>query len=144
MQNSKGAEVLCQKICEVLCAKGLDIKQLIFYGLDGTNAMSGERSGLQRRLRHEAPHSKYVNSLSHRLALVFLHFMPQFKQPREVDATVLALWKAFKYFSIKASVFNNVQEVEGLKKLKLLKASLTKGCLMVLPPYVSLTDLSQL
>ena len=126
MQDSKGAEALCQKICEVLCAKGLDIKQLIFYGLDGTSAMSGERSGLQRRLRHEAPHSKYVNSRNHRLASVFLHLMRQFKQLREVDATVLALWRAFKYSSIKASVFNNAQEVEGLKKLKLLKASLTR------------------
>ena len=69
--------------------------------------MPGDRSGLQRRLCHEAPHSKYVNCRNHRLALVFVHLMPQFKQLREVDATVLALWKAFKYSSIKASVFNN-------------------------------------
>ena len=26
IQDSKGAEALCQKICEVLCAKGFDIK----------------------------------------------------------------------------------------------------------------------
>ena len=38
--------------------------------------------------------------------------MLQFKQLREVDATVLALWKAFKYSSIKASVFNNAQEAD--------------------------------
>ena len=77
--------------------------------------MSGERSGLQRRLRHEAPHSKYVNCHNHRLALVFVHLTPQFKQLREVDATVLALWKAFKYSSIKASVFKYAQETEGLE-----------------------------
>ena len=126
MRHSKGAEALCQKICEVLCAKGLDIKQLIFHGLDGTNAMSGERSDLQRRLLHEAPRSKYVNCHNHRLALVFVHLMLQFKQLREFDATVLVLWKAFKYSSIKASVFNNAQEAEGFEKLKLLKASLTR------------------
>ena len=102
IQDSKGAEALCQKICEVLCAKGFDIKQLIFHGLDGTNAISGERSDLQRQLFHEAPHSKYVNCRSHRLALVFAHLMPQYKELREVDATVLALWKAYKYSSIKA------------------------------------------
>ena len=79
IQDSKGAEALCQKICEVPCVKGLDIKQLIFHELDGTNAISGERSGLQRRLRHEASHSKYVNCRNHRLALVFVHFMRQFK-----------------------------------------------------------------
>ena len=43
-----------------------------------------------------------------------------------VDATVLALWKAFKYSSIKASVFSNAQEAEGFEKLKLLKASLIR------------------
>ena len=126
IQDCKGAEALCQKICEVLCAKGLDIKQLIFHGLDGNNAMSGERSGLQRRLRHEATHSKHVNCRNHRLALVFVHLMPRFKQLREVDATVLALWKVFKYSSIKASVFNAPQEAEGLEKLKLRTASLTR------------------
>ena len=34
IQDSKGAEALCQKNCKVLCAKGLDVKQLIFHGLD--------------------------------------------------------------------------------------------------------------
>ena len=33
IQDNKGAEALCQKICEVFCAKGLDIKQLIFMDL---------------------------------------------------------------------------------------------------------------
>ena len=113
------------------------------------HSLSGERPGLQRRLHHEAPHSKYVNCRNHRLALVFVHRMPQFKRLREVDATVLALWKAFKYSSIKASVFKYAQEAEGLEKLKLLKVQLTRWLshecvLMVLPPYVSLTDLSQL
>ena len=89
--------------------------------------MSDERSGLQRQLHHEALHLKYVNCHNHRLALAFVHLMPQFKQLREVDATVLALWKAFKYSSIKASVFNNAKEAEGLEKLKLLKALLTRS-----------------
>ena len=33
--------------------------------------------------------------------------------------------QVFKYSSIKASVFNNAQETEGLEKVKLIKASLT-------------------
>ena len=98
----KIVKALCQKICEVFSGKGLDIKQLIFHGLDRTNAMSGKRLGLQKRLCHEAPHSKYVNCCNDSLALIFVYLMPQFKQLRGVDATVLALWKVFKYSSIKA------------------------------------------
>ena len=56
--GSKGAESLCTKICEVLVLKDTKIIQLRFHGLDGTNGMSGEHSGLQRRLNHEALHSK--------------------------------------------------------------------------------------
>ena len=50
--GSKGAEALCRRICEVLQKKGVGVNQLRFHGLDGTNAMSVEIFGLQRRLRH--------------------------------------------------------------------------------------------
>ena len=70
-------------------------------------------------------HPKRAFEIHTKPALVFVHLMPQFKQLKEVDAAVLGLWKAFKYSSIKASVFNNAQETEGLGKVKLLKASLT-------------------
>ena len=50
--GSKGAEALCNKIQEVLKSKGIDISLMRFHGMDGTNTMSGERTGLQRRLSH--------------------------------------------------------------------------------------------
>ena len=56
--GSKGAEALCNKICEVLTEKQIDIKQMRFNGFDGTNTMSGEISGLQCRFRHLVPHAK--------------------------------------------------------------------------------------
>ena len=59
--GSKDPEALCRLICEVLQKKGVDVNQLRFHGLDGTNAMSGEISGLQRKLRYEVLHSKYMN-----------------------------------------------------------------------------------
>ena len=37
--GSKGAEALCNKICEVLTEKQIDIKQMRFNGFDGTNTM---------------------------------------------------------------------------------------------------------
>ena len=89
--GSKGAEALCQKICEILIEKGIEVTQLRFHGLDGTNTMSGEISGLQRRLKHKVPHSKYVNCRNHRLSLVFVHLMPKFKNLSQVDANLLAI-----------------------------------------------------
>ena len=95
--GSKGAEALCRLNCKVLQKNGIDVNQLRFHGLDGTNAMSGEISGLQRRLRHDVPQSKHLNCRNHRPALVFVHLMPQFKCLSEVDAPISAVWKAMKY-----------------------------------------------
>ena len=66
--GSKGAGTFCQKICDVLHSKDIIIKQLRFHGLDGTNAISGQHTGLQHGLKHEAPYSKYVNCQSQCLA----------------------------------------------------------------------------
>ena len=45
---------------------------------DGTNSMSAEISGLQRRIRHISLHSMDVNCRCHRLALCFKHLTDQF------------------------------------------------------------------
>ena len=36
-----------------------------FSGLDGTNSMSGEITGLQQQLRHLSPHMKYIKLQSY-------------------------------------------------------------------------------
>ena len=46
-----------------------------FNGMDSTNTMSGEMSGLQWQFRHAFPHSKYMNRRNHKLALVFVHML---------------------------------------------------------------------
>ena len=42
--GSKGADALCQNICDILHSKHIRIQQLYFHGLDGTNAMSDQHS----------------------------------------------------------------------------------------------------
>ena len=37
--GSKGAEALCAKICNFLQEKGINIKNMKFNGMDGTNAI---------------------------------------------------------------------------------------------------------
>ena len=94
--------------------------------MDGTNTMSGERSGLQRRFRHEVPHSKYVNCRNHKLALVFVHLLPNFKPLQNVDSVLLSSWKMMKYSTVKNAVFGEAQETFGKKRRKLLKAAATR------------------
>lgn len=124
--GSKGAEALFNIICEVLENKGIDMNKMMFNGMDGTNTMSGERSGLQRRFRHRVPHTKYTNCRCHKLALVFVHLLPRFQVLRDVDCVILSCWKMMKYSSVKRAVFDDAQETFGEKKRKLLKAAVTR------------------
>lgn len=92
-----------------------------FNGFDGTNTISGEISGLQRRFRHLVPHSKYINCRNHRLALVFVHLLPKYKPLMDTDAVIISLWELMKYSTVKAA-----QTATGEKNLKLLKAAPTR------------------
>ena len=63
--SSTKSEVLMDKVQEILLNNNIDISNTRFSCLDGTNAMSGEPTGLQRRIHNLAPFSIYVNCRCH-------------------------------------------------------------------------------
>ena len=63
--SSTKSEVLMDKVQEILFKNNIDISNTRFSCLDGTNAMSGEPTGLQRRIHNLAPFSIYVNCRCH-------------------------------------------------------------------------------
>ena len=56
-------------------AKGVNVEKILFSVLDGTNAMSGRKNCLKRRIRIESPHNIYLICHNHRLALCLPHLM---------------------------------------------------------------------
>lgn len=75
LTTSKKAIDLHDTIQALIQSKHLDNSYLRFSGLDGTNAMSSERNGLQRLLRHTSPHAQYLNCRNHGLALCLVHLI---------------------------------------------------------------------
>ena len=122
MTTSKKAVDLHEIIIKHLELQNLDSSCIRFSGLDGTNAMSGEQKGLQRLIRHTAPHSQYLNCRNHRLALCLVHLIPCYRKLLELDGVLFSLWKMFKYSSIKQAIFKQAQEASNLEPLKVLKA----------------------
>ena len=53
---STKSAVLLDKLVKILKEQEIDPQKTRFYCLDGTNSMSGEISGLQRRICHISPH----------------------------------------------------------------------------------------
>ena len=106
--------------------KKIDKTKIRFSGLDGTNAMSGERKGLQRRIRHVSPFAVYMNCCNHCLALCLVHLLKSYSELESLDELLLSLWKLFEYSSVKQAIFENAQKVDDLKLLKILKACTTR------------------
>ena len=104
----------------------IDPQKTRFCCLDGTNSMSREISGLQRRIRHISPHSIYVNYRCHRLALCFKHLIDQFSWLAKLDKLLLGLWKSFHYSALNRSILTEIQKGYGMKALHLVKAVVTR------------------
>ena len=63
--SSTKSEVLMDKVQEILLNNNINISITCFSCLDGTNAMSCEHTGLQRRIHNLALFSIYVNCRCH-------------------------------------------------------------------------------
>ena len=126
LSTSKTSEAIMNELESMFVEKKIDKTKIRFSGLDGTNAMSGERKGLQRRIRHVSPFAVYMNCRNHRLALCLVHLLKSYSELESLDKLLLSLWKLFEYSSVKQAVFENAQKVDDLKPLKILKACTTR------------------
>ena len=106
-------------------SKKADSSLIRFSGLDGTNAMSGERKGLQWLIRHTSPYAQYLNYKNHRLALCLVHLISKYEKLSELDGLLISLWKTFKCSSMRQSIFE-AQMQQDLKPLKITKACVTR------------------
>ena len=84
------------------------------------------RTGFQRRMQDLAPYSKDMNCRNHRLSLAFVHLLPKYQELREVDGTILALWKLMNYSSAYSAIFQGAQQSDGKKVQKIPKAAATR------------------
>lgn len=124
--SSTQSEIVMNAVVTVMKDRDIDIKKTRFSCLDGTNSMSGEHNGLQRRIRNYAPHAIYVNCRCHRLALCFKHLMDDFPWLKTIDALLLGLWKTFHFSSKNRYILREIQEAYGLKALNVIKAAVTR------------------
>ena len=104
----------------------IDSQETRFCCLDGTNSISGEILGLQRRIRHISHHSMYVNCRCHRLALCFKNLIDQFSWLAKLDRLLLGLSKSFHYSALlNRSILTKIQKGYGMKAFHLVKVVVT-------------------
>ena len=90
-------EAITGYLVAFLQPKGIGFEKMHGIGFDGTNTMSGHRSGVQTCLRLHAPSAVYVHCRCHKLQLAALNAAAEHTEVNRLLGTLLTIWKAFHY-----------------------------------------------
>lgn len=120
------AEALTRYLLQFLHDKGIPIQKLRGLGFDGTNTMSGNKSGVQIRMRRHAPSALFVHCRCHQLQLAAVHAANEHREVQRVLGTLLTIWKTFHYSPKKAEKLVEIQAVLDAPELKIHKPSDTR------------------
>ena len=120
------AEALTHYLLQFLQDKGIPIQKLRGLGFDGTNTMSGNKSGVQIRMRCHAPSALFVHCRCHQLQLAAVHAANEHCEVQRVLGTLLTIWKTFHYSPKKAEKLVEIQAVLNAPEIKIHKPSDTR------------------
>ncbi|XP_068720652.1 E3 SUMO-protein ligase KIAA1586-like [Montipora capricornis] len=95
-------------------------------GFDGASTMSGNRTGVQTRLRLHAPSAMYVHCRCHLLQLAAVNSAGEHAEVKRVLGTLLTIWKAFYYSPKKAEKLKETQAELQCPEVKMQKPSDTR------------------
>ena len=105
------AQAIAAYLCDFLEFKSIDITKIRGIGFDGTNTMSDQRSGVQKRLRLHALSAVYVHCRCHQLQLATPSATDEHREVKRVVSTLLNIWKSSYYSQKKAKKLAEIQVV---------------------------------
>ena len=120
------AEAITGYLVAFLQSKGIGFEKMRGIGFDGTNTMSGHRSGVQTCLRLHAPSAIYVHCRCHKLQLATLNAAAEHTEVNRVLGTLLTIWKAFQNSPKKAEKLAEIQAELDSPEIKMQKPSDTR------------------
>ena len=120
------AEAIAGCISDFLQSRSITFEKMLSLGFDGASTMSGNRTGIQTRLRLHAPSAIYVHCLCHLLQLAAVNAAGEHAEVKRVLGTLLPIWKAFHYSPNKAENLKEIQAELQCPEVKMQKPSDTR------------------
>ena len=94
---------------------------------DGAATFSGDKTGIQRRLKELSPHAMFVHCRRcHVLQLTSVQAANATPGIKHIYTTLMTLWKFFHYSPKRAESLKKIQKVLDLSELKIVKPSDTR------------------
>ena len=120
------AESLTRYLLKFLQEKGISLKKMCGLGFDGTNTMSGNKSGVQIRIGCHTPSALFVHCRCHQLQLAAVHAANEHREVQRALGTLLTIWKTFHYSPKKTEKLMEIQAVLDVPEIKIHKPSDTR------------------
>ena len=95
-------------------------------GFDGAATFSGNKTGVQRRLKELSSHALLIHCCCHVLQLASVQAANAAPGINHVYTTLMTLWKFFHYSPERAESLKEIQKVLDLPELKIVKPSDTR------------------
>ena len=120
------AEAIAGNISDFLQSRSITFEKMRGLGFDGASTMSGNRTGVQTRLRLHAPSAIYVHCCCHLLQLAGANAASEHAEVKRVLGILLTNWKAFYYSPKKAEKLKEIQAEFQCPQVKMQKPSDTR------------------
>ena len=95
-------------------------------GFDGAATFSGDKTGVQCRLKKNSPHGLFVHCHCHRLQLACVQAANPTTGIKHVYTTLTTLWKFFHYSPKRTECLKEVKRILDLPELKIIRPSDTR------------------
>ena len=95
-------------------------------GFDGVATFSGDKTGVQKRLKEPSLHAMFVHCRCHVLQLASVQAANATPGIKHVYTTLMTLWKFFHCSPKCAESLKEIQKVLDLPELKIVKPSDTR------------------
>ena len=99
--------------------KNIQLKRLIGMGFDGAATFSGDKTGVQRKLKKLSPHALFVLCCCHVLQLASVQAANAAPGIKRVYTTLMTLWKFFHY---------SPKCAESLRRFRSTRSSRAQDC----------------
>ena len=96
------AENIYSALVECCREKNIQLGRLIGMGFDGAATFSGDKTGVQRRLKDLSPHALFVHCRCHVLQLASVQAANATPGIKHVYTPMMTLWKFFHYSTKRA------------------------------------------
>ena len=120
------AESIYSVLIDWIKKKNVQCHKLVGMGFDGAATFAGSKSGVQARLKKNAPHAIFVHCHCHKLQLACVQAANNTEGIKHVYTALTTLWKFFHNSPKRYENLKEIQKVLELPELKIVKPSDTR------------------